>query len=544
MGRRWTSVASVGDLLVKAEDLYPSNRAVAFPDRTLTYAEVAANSRRVAKALCSLGITAGDRVGVLMSNRPEFVSAIFGTTMIGAVVTPINVRFRTTELRHITQTAGLSALLVGDVEDEGISYLARYAEAIPELDGLGSPEDLDRARPLGLRAVVHFDGSSAFPWVTDADDLLERADGLDVDLDELRERVAVRDRCMMMFTSGTESKPKACAITHEALSRTSAVTAADKLGLAPGDCIWNPAPMFHISAFVALLGATDTGATYASMQHFDATTALDQLERERVSVMFSNFPAFNLAMMEHESFADRDLSAIKLVFSIGPPALNKRVQAAFPQGSLVSVYGSTELCGVTTMGDPADSLDVRASTCGRGLRGVEMRVVDPDSGIEVAEGERGHLLVKGFNVIDEYYENPEATAAAFDDEGWFATGDLVSISDGVLSFHGRLKDILRVGGENVSAAEVEDLLQQHPSVRLAQVVGVFDPRLDEVPVAFVEVTDRISEEDLIEYCRGKVASFKVPRHVGILEEWPMSATKIRKGALRDRAAELWGGVSR
>ncbi len=199
-------------------------------------------------------------------------------------------------------------------------------------------------------------------------------------------------------------------------------------------------------------------------------------------------------------------------------------------------YGLTEVGGVIAFNHPDESLEQRLTTCGRAFPGVEVKVVDPDTDAELAAGERGEILVRGYAVFDGYYKAPEKNAEAFTD-GWFRTGDLCALdADGSIEFHGRIKDMLKVGGENVAALEIESYLATHPAVKLAQVIGVPDERLLEVPAAFIELNPNTfaTEEELIDYCKGKIASFKVPRHIRFVEEWPMSSTKVQKFRLLEQ----------
>jgi acyl-CoA synthetase (AMP-forming)/AMP-acid ligase II len=217
-------------------------------------------------------------------------------------------------------------------------------------------------------------------------------------------------------------------------------------------------------------------------------------------------------------------------------------QAAFPDAVQVSAYGLTEATGVVSFGELTDDLEARTESCGRPFPGIEVRVVDPDTGAPLSADERGELVIRGYCLFEGYYRDPKATALAVDDDGWLHTGDVGSLdSFGRIRYHGRYKDMLKVGGENVAAVEIESFLGNHPAVKLVQVVAADDEKYQEVPVAFVELHDGASAtaDDLIEFCHDKIAAFKVPRHVRFVDEWPMSATKIQKFRLREQiAAEL------
>ena len=230
------------------------------------------------------------------------------------------------------------------------------------------------------------------------------------------------------------------------------------------------------------------------------------------------------------------------MLNVGPEDLLRQMQAALPDVIQVTLYGSTEGGGAITYSQLDDGLDTRVATCGHPLPGCEVRIADPETGAEAAVGEPGEIQVRSFGLFSEYLNDPEKTAAAFDADGWYRTGDRGALdADGRLRFLGRLKDMLKVGGENVAAAEIESLLSTHPAVKLVQIVGVPDARLEEVPAAFVELRagHEATAEELIAFCAQRIARFKVPRHVRFVSEWPMSATKIQKGPLRERLiAEL------
>jgi fatty-acyl-CoA synthase len=233
---------------------------------------------------------------------------------------------------------------------------------------------------------------------------------------------------------------------------------------------------------------------------------------------------------------------VRIVGSVATRDVQQRLQDAFPAAILFSAFGITELCGCVAYNSLSDPLEQRVASCGKPMRGFEMRIVDPETNAPLPWGERGELVGKAPQMFDGYYGNPAATAAVIDDEGFFHTGDACSmLEDGLITYHGRIKDMLKVGGENVSALEVESFLATHPKIKLAQVVGVPDERMLEVVAAFIELVpgEEMTAGEVIEFCEGRIARFKIPRHVRFVTEWPLSATKVQKFRLRDRlAAEL------
>jgi fatty-acyl-CoA synthase len=257
------------------------------------------------------------------------------------------------------------------------------------------------------------------------------------------------------------------------------------------------------------------------------------------------YPAFETiwgAVLDHPDFASTDLSAVRLMQNIATPQRLAQFEARMPWARQVSSYGSTECATNLTLSLPEDPYEVRMQTLGRPVDGMQVRIVDPETGAELPPDEMGELCWRGYSSFEGYYKDPEATAKAFDAEGWFHSGDRASVdAGGNLRYGGRLKDMLKVGGENVAAIEIEDYLAGHPAVGIVQVVGVPDARYDEVPAAFIQLAPgaQLTEAELIDYCVGSIASYKVPRYVRFVTEWPMSGTKVQKFVLvQQLAAEL------
>ncbi len=266
------------------------------------------------------------------------------------------------------------------------------------------------------------------------------------------------------------------------------------------------------------------------------------MDREQVSVAWPWFPAILQPLIDHPEFGPERLASWRKALLIAPPALVERVQRMFPQVEFMQACGMTETAGIFALCGPEETPEQRAVSHGKAVPGIAVRIVDPDTGCEVPDDTIGEILVRGYCVMDGYYRAPAKTAEALDADGWLHTGDLYAkAADGRLTFKGRAKDMLKVGGENVAAIEVESFLCNHPAVRIAEVVGQPDPRLDEVPVAFVELQAgcNATASELIEFCRGRIASYKVPRAVHFVAEgdWPMSATKVDKRQLRARLSD-------
>jgi acyl-CoA synthetase (AMP-forming)/AMP-acid ligase II len=333
--------------------------------------------------------------------------------------------------------------------------------------------------------------------------------------------------------------PKGCVFTSHALALNAAAIVS-RLEIPDGDRWWDPLPLFHMGGIMLASSVLAVAGTFVTQAHFTVGEALALIESERPDVLYPLFPTITMDLLDDPSFGLVDVTGVRLIGSVAPPDVQARIQDALPGARLFSAYGITELCGCVAFNSPHDPAELRLRTCGRAMDGFEMRVIDPDTGEPCAPESHGELIGRGPQMFTCYYGNAAATAAVVDADGYFHTGDLCSIdSDGVISYHGRIKDMLKVGGENVSAIEVESLLATHPGIKLAQVVGIPDPRLIEVPVAFIEVAtgQTLTEEQVIAHCTGRIASYKVPRRVRFVTEWPMSATKIQKFRLRDQLLE-------
>jgi acyl-CoA synthetase (AMP-forming)/AMP-acid ligase II len=348
--------------------------------------------------------------------------------------------------------------------------------------------------------------------------------------------VRVRDPGVILTTSGTTANPKGCVLTHEAIVRGSRAV-AERERVTGDDVCWDPLPLFHTSGLQPLLYVLDRGGRFVCMTHFEPGAGLAQIREQGATMVKSTFPPVTMALVNHPDFGSVDVSRVRLVQLVAPPDTLRIVQAAFPNAAVQGAYGLCEGGGYVAVNELDEGDDTRLVTEGTPFPGIEIRAVDPATGDDVPPGEPGELLLRGFTLFEEYYRDAERTAEVLDADGWLHTGDRGAVdADGRIRFLGRIKEMIRVGGENVGPAEIEGFLSTHPAVHLVQAVGVPDPRLDEVPAVFVELKPGASatEEELIRYCHGKIASFKVPRHVRFVDEWPMSATKIQRFRLREQ----------
>jgi fatty-acyl-CoA synthase/long-chain acyl-CoA synthetase len=539
LSRLRIAVTTMGDLLLSAADRYPDTLALVFPDTQYTYAELAARAMLRARSLQALGVKPRDHVGILMHTCPAFVEVFFAAALCGAVVVPINARYRSHELAYVIENGDIATLVTTDAVAEQVSFVERLTGALPDLKSQADPRHLQLPKTPALRNVVLMGTSESRGFLPQAafDALAETTPERNVHVSRLG--VRVRDVGLMLYTSGTTANPKGCLITHEAQVRNSIALGRHRYRLTHEDRFWSPLPMFHIASVLPMLAIFDVGGTYLTMSYFDAGVALDMLERYEVTATYPCFVTIMQGLIYHPNFARTNLSRIKLMnsnFAVQPPAVAESIMRAMPQALQVGSFGMTETAGTVCTGAPDEAEPLRITRLGKPLPGLEVRIVEPESGQQVATGRRGEVLVRGYSVLEGYHKDAEKTAQAIDREGWFHTGDIGSLDEhGTIMFHGRYKDMLKVGGENVAAAEIEALLGRHPAVKLAQVVGIPDAKYAEVPAAFVELKPGISatEAELVSFCKLEVAAFKVPRVVRFVDEWPMSSSKIQKFRLRE-----------
>ena len=540
--RQWVEVTTFGDLIVRAAARHPDSDAVVFPDQRHTFGSLLEAAERAARSLLGLGVRPGDHVGILMPNCMDFVEVMFGAALIGAPVIPINARFKGRELSYVARDADLRLLVTSDIIDQHIDYVEILSDCLTGLAEAPDVYGLDLDVVPELRGVVLL-GNSSPAGMIDRGGFEDAAGGVSHDtVHLLRSRVALRDIAMMMYTSGTTAEPKGCPMTHEQLVRTSSV-GCERFELTGSDVFWDPLPLFHMSSILPMIGCIEAGAAYVTLTHFDPATAIGQLRDEGATICFSTFPTVTTVMLNHPDWDPAAMSSIRLMNNVASPAALEEIHRMLPGMAHMNAYGLTECGGVVAFTAPDDPPEVRSTTSGRPFRGIEVQIRDFEGGDVVPTWERGEIWCRGYSVFEGYYKDPVKTAECFDDDGWFNTGDIGRMdADGRVGYLGRVKDMLKVGGENVAAVEIESYLQTHGAVAIAQVVGVPDARYVEVPAAFVELMPgaEVAPDDLIAYCTGNIASFKVPRHVRFVQEWPISATKIQKFRLREQLCNELG----
>ena len=541
----WCEVSPVADLLVRGARLNPERDAIVFPDQRKSYKALLSGAIRVACGLLALNVKPGEHVGLMTTNSPEYVEGFFGILLLGCVAVPINARHKASELGYIVDNSQLVALLTTADPDEYVDFSEVMRKALPSLASAQTPTSLSLPEAPSLRCTVLLRGKdrNGFLGRDDFDRLAETIDPALVE--QARMRVCIRQTALIIYTSGTTANPKGCMLSHEAVTRGPTERARHRLATGGHDVHWGAGPLFHIGTLSPFIGTIGALGTYLTDTVFDPGRALELMAREKVTTAWPWFQAIMLGLIDHPSFDPDKLKSLRSMFLISPSVLVDRVQALLPTTEIIQGCGMTETAGIFALADRDESREQRSTTQGKAATGVEVRILSLEGGRDARPNEVGEILVRGYCVMDGYYRDPVKTAEALDADGWLHTGDLYSKSaNGSLIFNGRLKDMLKVGGENVAAIEVEAFLCEHPAVNLSAVIGMADDRLEEVPVAFVELRrgNSIEAAELIEFCKGRIANYKIPRAVYFVqpEEWPMSATKIQKQALKVRLQELLG----
>lgn len=541
----WFEKRTLGSLPATAAARWAEREALVFRDQRWSWVDFDREVDRAAKALIALGVEPGEKVALWMNNKPEWLFLMYAVAKVGAVLVPLNTRYRTDDISYVV-TQSNTGTLISDDRSGPVDYLGMLRDVLPAT-GAGDP----RAHRLegfpDLRRIV-FAGEDKLPGTLLWDEAL--AGAAEVDDETLAARAAAVDPdglMMIGYTSGTTGNPKGVMHTH--VNIRNCMERAAILGLTFTDTEINYLPMFHLYGLceVAMLCMV-SGARQILMDAFDAGAALDLIERERVTIAHG-FDTHWKDLLEAQARQPRDVSSLRLgTLPSGTDAtipIAERAQDVFCP--TVSGFGMTEIWAFVSVSFPTETREQRIYASGCPMNDVHYRVGDPETGEPLPPGEPGQLMVKGYTVMKGYYEKPAETAASFSADGWFLTGDMAKLrEDGRFVFLGRYKDMLKVGGENVSPAEIEAKLMSLDGLANVAVVGYPDARLHEVAVAFViRDDDALSADNVLAHLRGKVASFKIPRHVLFVDAFPMTPSgKVQKVKLRAQALETLGEPAR
>ena len=518
----------------------PEREAVVFGAQRLTYHALWHRACEFARGLLRLGIGRGDHVALLMSNRPEWLVANFGCALIGAPLVAMSTWARRLEIEYILRQSDAVTLIVMR-RFLSVDYLELLAGLCPEI-GAAAPGALGSARFPRLREVIML-GPAEAKGIRRFEDV--EALGREVGEARLREaasRVDPRDILYILYTSGTTAAPKGVMLAHYGCIKNG-FNIGERQHLGPADRLWLAVPLFwsfgSANATMALMGH---GGTIVLQERFDPEEAIGLISAERCTVYYG-MPNMALAMLQEPLWGTLDTSSLRTGLTIGTPEELEMTMHELGVREVCNVYGATETYGNTSVTDAHDPPEIRCTTQGRSLPGMTVKFVDPESRKPLPRGEAGEICVKGY-VTPGYYNAPELNAQAFDGEGYFITGDLgVVDEDGRIRFRGRLKDMIKSGGINISPLEVEEYLVAHPKVLQAFVVGVPDPAKGEVPLAVIELRPghTATAEEIRAFCREGVSSYKIPAYVVFRkgQDLPRTATgKVQKTRLREEMTAL------
>ena len=525
--------------LSSAED-HPDRPILIFPDERISYQDLHERAFKVAKALHSMGVNRGDHVGILMANSIDYVAVLFGAAFLGAIPVLYNGRFKAREIAHVTSDADIKIIITSDQIDEHVDYGELLHSALP---GLETKEygnaGLQIPNAPNLHGAVML-GGKKFRGFIDETTFKEMGEEIsDKEITSTLNKTRIEDPAIMFYTSGTTAMPKGCYLNHTVLQHAGIVGGVGNLGLRQGDKVFAPLPMFHTAFSQPFSGVLHVGGTLISMKRFEAKPALELIHKEKPTAMFPAFAMITNEIIAQPEYRSDSFKSVRTIVNVGPEDVLIQLQAKMPHTKQITVFGMTETGGSVCMGNHELTDAERAQTSGPALPGNEIEIRDPVTNEKLPPKTLGEIVARGIGVFSGYHKSPEKNAETFDSEGWFHTGDLGEMTEnGEVIFSGRLKDMLKVGGENVASVEVEGFLSTHTGVKLAAIVGLPDEKYGEVPVAYIELEEgsEVSEEEIIDYCNGQIASFKIPRHVRFLTEWPMGATKILKYELRDKIA--------
>ncbi|WP_419785806.1 AMP-binding protein [Pseudodesulfovibrio sp.] len=536
---------TLGQLLEETASKYPDNEAVVYVDRDfrLTWREFDDLVDTVAKGLMALGIEKGEKVAVWANNVPYWVTLQFATAKIGAILLTVNTHYRSHELQFLLENSETENLfLIGEYRDH--DYLTTVYDLIPELRtqerGHLSTDKfphlkrvfyLGHEKHRGMYSIPELQAMAAV--ITDEQYAARKAE------------LNVHDVVNMQYTSGTTGFPKGVQLTHYNITNNGYWIGRNQ-GFKAGDRLCLPVPLFHcFGCVLGVMACVNHGVTMVILEDFVTLDVMNAVDVEKCTALYG-VPTMFIAILEHPMFKRFDYSSLRTGIMAGstcPVSAMKKVMELMNMKDITICYGLTESSPVMSQTTPGDTIEHMTETVGPAMPEVEIRVVDPETGEPSPNGEVGEICCRGYNVMKGYYNNPEATAKTIDADGWLHSGDLGTMDDdGYLTITGRLKDMIIRGGENVYPREIEEFLYHLDGVRDVQVAGVPSGKYGEEIGAFVVLKDEsdLTPEDVRDYCRGKIARYKIPKYVTFLDEFPMTASrKVQKYKLREMAGELW-----
>lgn len=540
--RPWT----LGRILRNNLERCPNNPAVMYPDRQMSWTWVEFSERvdRLAKGLMALGVKKNEKVAVWATNVPDWVSLMFATARIGAILLTINTNYRDSELDYVLKQSDCDNLFLID-RFRDADYVEMVYRLVPELKEC--PRGSLKSSRYPFLKRVFFLGAEKHRGMYSINEL--QSVGVLVSDEEYQERenqVSCHDVVNMQYTSGTTGFPKGVQLTHFNIGNNGFWIGHNQ-NLSPADRVCLPVPLFHcFGCVLGVMACVNHGATMVFVEKFDPVTVMMSIEMARCTAAYG-VPTMFIAMLDHPLFSKFDFSSLRTGIMAGSPCPIKTMHEVVERMNMREVticYGLTEASPVTlqTRYDEPD-LKRKCSTVGKAMPGMEVVVIDPETEKFCPPNQPGEICSRGYNTMKGYYKMPEETAKVIDPEGWLHSGDIGIVDEeGYFSITGRLKDMIIRGGENIYPKELEDFIHHIDGIQDVQVIGVPSRKYGEQPGAFIILKPgaNLKEEDIVDYCRGKIAWCKIPKYIAFVNEYPLTASgKVMKYKLREEAVRLW-----
>ena len=522
----------------------PDKEFIIYTDRNLrfTYAQFNQRVDNLAKALLHIGMKPGDKLGIFANNVPDWLTFMFACAKIGVVLVTINTNYKSHELEYVVKNSDIVSLcFVNGWRDS--DYVQMVNELVPELRE--SQRGFLKSEKFPYLKNVIFIGQEKHRGMFNTAELILLGSQLDNQLlNQTKAGISCHDVVNMQYTSGTTGFPKGVMLTHHNILNNGKAT-GECMNYSADDRLCICVPLFHCFGCVLAVCAIIThGASMVIVENFDPLMVLASVQKEKCTALYG-VPTMFIAELNHPMFGMFDLSSLRTGIMAGAPCpieTMNEVMQKMNMSELIIVYGLTESSPGMTATRTHDSPQVRSTTVGKAYPAVEVKVADPETGRELKPGEQGELCCRGYNVMKGYYKNEEATQKAIDSEGWLHSGDLgVMDENGYFRVTGRIKDMIIRGGENIYPREVENFLYTMPQIQAVEVAGVPSPKYGEQVGAFIKTRPgtELTEEDVMDYCRGKIARYKIPKYVFFVDDFPMTASgKIQKYKLRELSIEL------
>jgi fatty-acyl-CoA synthase len=526
---------TMGELLRETASRYPDREALVFPAASLrlTYSEFEQKCRETAKGFMALGVKKGDHVSVWTTNIPEWTYLQFSLGMIGAVLVTVNTNYKSSELNYIlNQSDSTTLVLIEEYRDT--NYYETIRTVVPGLDSMEAGKMRSEGLPL-LKNLVYIGNRKETPGMFSFAQVLDLGRQItDADLDARAKSVHFHDVVNMQYTSGTTGFPKGVMLTHYNVINNARMV-GDVMGMTEQDRLLIQVPLFHcFGCVMSSLNCVVHGSTMVMMEYFDPLKALHYIQDEKCTAI-NGVPTMFISILSHEDFSKYDMSSLRTGIMAGAPCPEETMRQVMEKmhcPEVVIAFGQTESSPVMNMTRRDDPIDVRVTTVGRLLPGIQGKIIDPTTGEELPPNVQGEIVTKSPCVMKGYYKMPEDTKKAIDANGWLHTGDLGAVDEqGNFKITGRIKEMIIRGGENIYPREIEEFLHKHPKVRDVYVVGVPDKKYGEQLLAVVipEPGEKITGDELVEYCTNRIARHKIPRYWEFTDEVPMTASgKVQK----------------